>query len=119
MSSKLNNYLRTYRKRAGLSQEEVAFLLGCHFGANVSHHEGFTRDPSLRTALMYEAIFHTDLRKVFAGLYEQVEDEVAKRARMLVRRLAKQNASKRKLAALKAITKRPLDDLRWEPILRP
>ena len=28
-SDKLPHYLRTYRKRAGLSQDELAWLLGC------------------------------------------------------------------------------------------
>lgn len=119
MSSKLTNYLRTYRKRSGLTQQEVAFLLGCRFGAKVSRYERFVREPSLRTALAYEVIFNAKLKELFAGIYEQVERNVAKRARMLVRRLASQPKSERKLAALKAIAEPPLDDLRWEPISHP
>ena len=45
MASYLHNYLRTYRKRAGLSQAEVAFLLGCHSGAKVSRYEHAARRP--------------------------------------------------------------------------
>ncbi len=37
-SHKLANYLRAYRKRSGLSQSEVAYLLGCKNGAQVSRY---------------------------------------------------------------------------------
>ncbi len=82
----LSNYLRTHRKRLALSQEEVAFLLGVN-GLNkdekVSRHESFAREPSLETALAYEAIYGKPVRELFAGLYEQVEQNVANRARLL------------------------------------
>jgi transcriptional regulator with XRE-family HTH domain len=116
MSSKLSNYLRTYRKRTGLSQQEVAFLFGCRFGTKVSRYERFARKPSLRTALTYGVIFQVPLKELFAGIYEQAKRDVAKRARKLLRRLAGQQASERKVAALKAIIEPPLDDLRWEPV---
>jgi DNA-binding XRE family transcriptional regulator len=50
-------------------------------GANVSRHEKSVRQPSLEMALMYEAIFQKPVRKLFAGVYERVESEVAARAR--------------------------------------
>jgi transcriptional regulator with XRE-family HTH domain len=116
MSSKLNNYLRMYRRRAGFSQQEVAFLLGCRFGDKVSRYERFAREPSLRNALACEIIFHAELKELFAGIYQHAERDVAKRARMLLRRLDGQDVSERKLAVLKAIAKSSFDDLRWEPI---
>lgn len=119
MSSKLTHYLRTYRKRSGLSQQEVAFLLGCRSGAKVSRYERFVREPSLRAAMACEVIFHAKLKELFAGIYEQAERNVAKRARMLVRRLAGHRKSEHKLAALNAIAEQPSDDLRWEPISYP
>ena len=39
MPHKLENYLRTYRRRAGLSQDEMAFLLGTKSGTKVSRYE--------------------------------------------------------------------------------
>src|SRR5437879_2031593 len=54
---KLENYLRTYRKRSGLTQREVAFLVGCRNGAQVSRYEKRRRLPPLRTALACEAAF--------------------------------------------------------------
>jgi transcriptional regulator with XRE-family HTH domain len=82
----LPNYLRTNRKRLLLSQEEVAFLLGVNGpdrGIKVSRDENDARLPTLETALAYEAIYGTPVRELYAGLYEQAEQEVAERARLL------------------------------------
>jgi transcriptional regulator with XRE-family HTH domain len=87
----LPNYLRPNRKRLTLSQEEVAFLLGGmgeEKGSKVSRDESFSRDPGLRAALAYELIYGKPVRELFAGLYEQVEQEVAERAKILSHRTA-------------------------------
>src|SRR4051794_36052820 len=84
---KLKNYLRTYRKRTGLSQAEVAFLLGASDSANFCRYEAFLRDPSLQTALACEAIFRVPIRDLFGGMYEEAEQEVLERARRLSEKL--------------------------------
>src|SRR5947207_632290 len=86
---KLNNYLRTYRKRAGFSQRDLAFLLGCKNATKVTRYERFVRQPTLRTALACEAIFGAPVRELFAGIYSDVEREATKRAAVLGRRLQK------------------------------
>lgn len=83
-SSLLPNYLRTHRKRLGLSQDEVAYLLGATSGAKACRYERFTREPGFRTALACEAVFERPVRELFAGLYGQIEREVAGRAKELV-----------------------------------
>ena len=83
----LSNYLRTFRLRAGLSQDEVAALLGVAGGAEVSRHETFRRMPSLATALRYEAIFGIPVRELFSGEYQKVEAELQARAQELANRL--------------------------------
>jgi transcriptional regulator with XRE-family HTH domain len=85
-SSQLPNYLRTHRKRLGLSQDDVAYLLGAESGAKTSRYERFAREPGFRTALACEAVFQKPIRELFAGLYEQIEREVAERARKLALR---------------------------------
>lgn len=106
-SRKLQNYLRMHRKRAGLSQDEVAFLLGCQSGAKVSRYERLARVPTLETALAYEAIFGVPARELFAGVFQKVEETIHKRAQVLVEKL---NAAKpdrvtrQKLENLKAMT---------------
>ena len=82
----LTNYLRSNRKRLALTQEEVAFLLGVkgeERGVRVCRDERLAREPSLATALAYEVIYQQPVRDLFAGVYEQIEQEVASRATML------------------------------------
>jgi transcriptional regulator with XRE-family HTH domain len=104
-SHKLPNYLRTYRKRAGFSQEEIAFLLGSQSGAHVCRYERFTRQPTLATALAFEVIFRTPAKELFAGVHRNVERRVAARAVLLARKVAPhpQRHATSKLQALQRI----------------
>ena len=82
----LPHYLRINRKRISLSQEEVAFLLGIKGmdkGGKVSRDESHARIPTLETALAYEAIYDKPIRELFAGLYEQIAQDVSSRAKIL------------------------------------
>jgi len=110
MAYKLNNYLRTYRKRAGLSQDEMAYLLGCRSGAKVSRYERFARQPTLQTALAYEAIFGVPVRDLFAGIYQKVERPVSQRAQLLMRKLHAAKPDRltvHKLAVLRNVASSP------------
>jgi transcriptional regulator with XRE-family HTH domain len=101
MTSLLPNYLLSNRKRLALSQDDVAFLLGTQSGAKVSRHERFDREPSLKTALAYEAIYQRSASELFSGLYQEVEQEVAARAKTLAAKTGslKSTAQKRKTLA--------------------
>lgn len=57
--------------------------MGTRSGARVCRDERFTREPSLETALAYEAIFQKPVRELFGGLYQRIEGEVADRAKAL------------------------------------
>jgi transcriptional regulator with XRE-family HTH domain len=83
----LPNHLRFNRKRLGISQDEVAFLLGAVSGAKICRYEHFILEPNLKTALAFEAIFRRPVRDLFPGLYSVTEVEVKRRAKMLCRRL--------------------------------
>ena len=87
----LPNHLRAHRKRLGLSQADIAFLLGVESGAKVCRYERFVSDPSLETALACEAIFKRPLRELFAGHYQNIEKEVARRARKLIKKKGQNN----------------------------
>ena len=107
MSYKLENYLRTYRKRSGLSQEEVAYLLGGQTGTKVSRYERFARKPSLETLFAYEVIFGSPARELLAGAYQKVERKTKNRAQLLARKVSRatpNSMATRKLQILKAIT---------------
>src|SRR5437867_11664479 len=102
---RLPNYLRKYRKRTGLSQEEVAFLSGCQAGVKFSRYERFLRQPTLENALACEIAFGVPVRLLFAGTYQKVERLVLTRARMLAQRLATAGVTEvtaRKLQVLEA-----------------
>jgi transcriptional regulator with XRE-family HTH domain len=97
---KLENYLKTYRKRAGISQREMDYLLGAHVGSTTSRYEHFKRTPTLENALACEALFHAPVRELFAGVYVRVERRTMQRARLIRKRLAKRTAPERILILL-------------------
>lgn len=86
---RLENYLRANRKKSGLTQREVAFLLGCQNGAQVSRYEKRRRMPPLQTALACEAVFGTPVSDLFAGLRESVGDDIKERLLELRSKLEK------------------------------
>jgi transcriptional regulator with XRE-family HTH domain len=93
--SLLPNHLRAHRKRLGLSQEDVAFLLGMGDGAKVCRDERFARRTSLETALAYEAVYKRPVSELFAGLYERIEEEVAARSKILAQRAEHRKPNRR------------------------
>jgi transcriptional regulator with XRE-family HTH domain len=118
-NDKLDNYLRTYRKKLGLTQREVAFLLGRHGGAKVSRYERSGRIPDLKTIFAYEAIFQKPARELFAGIYDRAERETRRKVRQLVSRLRKRQESPvlaRKIASLRAVVDGGEEELRYAPI---
>lgn len=100
---RLPNYLRMYRKRAGLTQAEVAFLLGAHEGANISRYERNTRIPGLETALRYCAIFREPITELLAGIYDEIEQETVARSRRLSTKVRQSNQNLRTIRKLEAL----------------
>jgi transcriptional regulator with XRE-family HTH domain len=78
-SPSINNYLRTYRKRSGLTQSEVAFLLGCKDAGQVSRYERRQRLPTLRTALACASVLRVPVEKLFPGVQQEVCREASRR----------------------------------------
>lgn len=85
-NSQLPNYLQANRKRLGLSQRDMSFLLGAGSGSMMSRYEGFTRQPSLEIALALEVICKRSVSELFGGLYQKAEKKVTKRAQVLLGR---------------------------------
>lgn len=83
---RLQNYLRSHRKRCGLTQAEAAFLAGLSNGAKISRYEDASCLPSLIAALAFEAIYRVPVRRLFAGLFDRIEKQVAGRSREQARR---------------------------------
>jgi transcriptional regulator with XRE-family HTH domain len=83
MSRKLPHYLRIERRRAGLSQTDIAALLGVRTASKISRYEHGRRLPPLKTALAYEAILGKPIAELFGGMSRVIEGEVQRRARSL------------------------------------
>ena len=84
MSPPLNNYLRTHRKTVGLSQKDVAFLLGKKSGSCISKFEQSKTYPNLRSSLSYQIFFETPAEELFAGVHNQVELQTLNRIAKLI-----------------------------------
>lgn len=85
-------------------------MLGVENGAKVCRHERSVRMPSLEAALAYEAIFQRPVRELFAGLYEQIAQNVMVRAKTLARKTARRPATRvntRKQQTLSIIVEPP------------
>jgi transcriptional regulator with XRE-family HTH domain len=104
MASKRHNYLRTCRKRGGLTQDEMAFLLGCQSGTKVCRYERLSRDPNLEIVFAYQAIFGILPHELVPGIYKKVEHTVAERAGELSKKLdAEGPCANHKIQVLQAI----------------
>jgi transcriptional regulator with XRE-family HTH domain len=105
----LTTYLRTYRRRSGFSQDEIAFLLGGMTGATVSRHENGERIPLLANAMMYEIVFGVPMREIYPTIYVAVQGIVFERARGMRNSIRKEPASAHKDHRL-AVLGRLLED---------
>jgi transcriptional regulator with XRE-family HTH domain len=77
------NLLRTYRKRSGLSQREIAYLLGCQTEGQVSRYERRRCLPGIETALACQAVLGAPVSELLPGTYEAIAAEVKQRAQEL------------------------------------
>lgn len=96
-------YLRTYRKKFGLTQREAALLVGMETGQIVSRYESKVRTPSLTTAVAYAIVFDVPIRALFPEIYLEVEQLVLSRALALKTWLEKQRPSRRTTHKLRCV----------------
>lgn len=59
------NYVRMHRRESGLSQRDLARILGYSDQWQISRHERSRSNPTLRTALAYEAVFGRPVASIF------------------------------------------------------
>ena len=95
MTTRKTRYmLRAKRRSLGLSQQEMATLLGLESATHVSRLEQGTRDPSFDVAFAYAALFAAPLCDLFphttaqakAGLWNRAEGLRAKIAHLAPRK---------------------------------
>ena len=107
MSPLLPNYLRTLRMQSGLTQPELAALLGVTVSA-LSKFETQALAPTKNLVLGIEVIFGKNAREAFPALYALAERNIMRRAGGLSATLeSKRDAlSDRKLRLLKEMVER-------------
>jgi transcriptional regulator with XRE-family HTH domain len=89
------NYLRTHRKKAGLTQREMGKLLGFSGAGQVSRHERSRSVPTLRNALAYESVFRVPVAEIFFGIRAAITRNVENELQRLEAELQKRNAEDR------------------------
>lgn len=79
MKQRMVCYLRTHRRLWGLTQKELASLLGLTSGSQVSRLEKCKRAPTLKAAIACQVIFGIPPAALFPRLYAEVEEQVMTR----------------------------------------
>lgn len=75
------NYVRTFRQRHCLTEDELAFLVSHRSHTRISRIEIGRAVPNLAVGLALQVLFRQAPKQMFPGLYESVEDEVMRRAK--------------------------------------
>lgn len=91
----LPNYLRTHRKKTGLSQQELAILMGYDGTDQISRHEQFSSLPPIAAAVAYEVIYRVPIAELFPGLSNRVEQDVERRIAVLKKSLGQRSGRDR------------------------
>ena len=69
-------YLRTHRRVWGLTQQELAALMGFQSATHVSRIENGKRVPTVKSALACQVIFGIPPAAMFPHAYDMVEEKV-------------------------------------------
>jgi transcriptional regulator with XRE-family HTH domain len=104
---RLPNYLRAYRKRCGLSQEDLAYAVKLSGKSEWCELERFHREPSFRTAAACAKVFGVPASELFAGIDKSTGKETTRRLRTLRNRLAA------KAGSVGCLQRRIMRKLQW------
>lgn len=108
MEKRLGTYLRTFRLKSGLTQEELSLLVGGRSASHISRIESGERYPDIALAIALSTLFQCDVPTLFPGLYRSIEEQVIQRAYALYLDLQgnPSRATKAKLDFLEGLPKR-------------
>ena len=90
-AQRLANYLKTYRKRSGLTQRELAFLVGSKRGEQFSRYESHHRTPTLQVALACEVVFKVPVSDLFKGMHKPIAKQISARVETLATELQRKH----------------------------
>jgi transcriptional regulator with XRE-family HTH domain len=87
MDHRLKSYLRTFRRRFGFTQRELAFLIGIDSRGAVSCIERCKRKPSLEVLVVCAFIFGSSPSELFPTLILELHKAALERAIVLYEEL--------------------------------
>ena len=94
-------YLRTHRRKWGLTQKDLARLIGTVGCAQLSRYENSKRAPKIEVALACQVIFGVIPSIMFLNTYASVEEEV-------MRNMARMDEALSNTTSLTGLRKREL-----------
>jgi len=95
----LASYVRSHRKKTGLSQNDLARILDLD-EAQVSRHERAGASPPLAIVLSYEAVFGVPVRELYPRLFDEVKRGIEERIAILESELQQRSANGREANAI-------------------
>jgi len=87
MDHRIKTYVRPVRRRWGLTQKELAFIIGVKSGTVVSRIEGDKRTPNLAAVLACALVFGVAPVELFPVLVSQIHKDVRRRVNELYEEL--------------------------------
>jgi transcriptional regulator with XRE-family HTH domain len=87
MSSRVPSYLRTARRSWGLTQREMARLIGTKSRTHISRLERGERSPSVESLIACLVLFGATASELFPYLYSHIEETVLRNAARLLEEL--------------------------------
>lgn len=85
------NYLRYYRKRTPLTQEDIAAIMGYPDVSNVSRYEKSKRTPKIEMLLTYHLLFNVSVELFFEPRLETIKSELLRKIEKLLETIKAEN----------------------------
>jgi transcriptional regulator with XRE-family HTH domain len=83
---KIQNSLRLYRRKRGLSQKDIARLLGYQSTTAISSYERGTKAPQLTNLLRLEIIYRIPVAFLFWDHYRELRNEIHRKEEKILDR---------------------------------
>jgi transcriptional regulator with XRE-family HTH domain len=83
VSAKIPNSLRLYRRKNGLSQKDIARLLGYKSSTTVSSYEQGAKSPQLVNLLKLEIINRVPVAYLYWDCYRTLRQEIRRKEELL------------------------------------
>ena len=82
------NRIKQLRMKKGLTQRELARIMGYESVSSLSHMEAGRKLPSVKTVMKLEAALQRPIRDIYPRLFDKIYEPVARRrVKLFARRL--------------------------------